>query len=37
MLWQTIIGFIGGPVIKGLIDAYQAKLKSQTDDKKIAC
>jgi hypothetical protein len=36
MLWQTIIGFLGGPVIKGLLDAYNAKLKSETDDKKIA-
>lgn len=35
-MWQAIIGFIGGPVVKGLLDAYNAKLKSQTDDKKIA-
>lgn len=36
MLWQTIIGFIGGPVIKGLLDAYNAHLKATTDDKQIA-
>lgn len=35
-MWQTFIGFIGGPVIRGLLEAYNAKLKSQTDDKKIA-
>jgi hypothetical protein len=26
-MWQAIIGFIGGPVISGLIKAYQAKLR----------
>lgn len=36
MLWQTIIGFIGGPVIKGLLDAYNAKLKAETTDAKTA-
>lgn len=36
MIWQTIIGFIGGPVIKGLIDAYQAKLKAGNTSEKIA-
>jgi hypothetical protein len=35
-MWQTIIGFLGGPVIKGLLDAYNAHLKSATDDKNIA-
>lgn len=35
-MWTAIIGFLGGPVIKGLLDAYNAKLKSATDDKKIA-
>lgn len=36
MIWQAIIGFIGGPVIKGLIDAYNAKLKAANADHKIA-
>src|SRR6185369_882251 len=36
LLWQSIIGFIGGPVIKGLIDAYQAKLKAGNVESKIA-
>jgi len=27
-MWQAIIGFLGGPVIKGLLDAYNAKLKA---------
>lgn len=35
-LWQAIIGFLGGPVIKGLLDAYNAHLKATTDDKAIA-
>lgn len=30
------MSFIGGPVIKGLIDAYQAHLQSVTQDKTIA-
>lgn len=35
-MWQTIIGFIGGPVIKGLLDAYKAKLEAGTADNKVA-
>ena len=35
-MWMTIISFIGGPVIKGLIDAYQAKLKAGNVESKIA-
>ncbi|MEY9362292.1 hypothetical protein ABH994_005013 [Bradyrhizobium yuanmingense] len=35
-MWMTILSFLGGPVIKGLIDAYQAKLKAQTTDTKTA-
>jgi hypothetical protein len=35
-MWMTIIGFLGGPVIKGLIDAYQAKLKAGNVESKIA-
>ncbi|MCS3451915.1 hypothetical protein M2222_008308 [Bradyrhizobium elkanii] len=35
-MWETIIGFIGGPVIKGLIDAYREKLKAGNVDNKIA-
>lgn len=33
---MTIISFLGGPVIKGLIDAYQAKLKAGNTSEKIA-
>lgn len=33
---MTILSFLGGPVIKGLIDAYQAKLKAGNIDSKIA-
>lgn len=35
-MWQLIMSFIGGPVIKGLLDAYNAHLKAMTDDKQIA-
>ncbi|MDX3971475.1 MAG: hypothetical protein QHD01_33430 [Bradyrhizobium sp.] len=35
-MWMTILSFLGGPVIKGLIDAYQAKLKAGNVEAKIA-
>jgi hypothetical protein len=35
-MWMTILSFFGGPIIKGLIDAYQAKLKAGNTDAKIA-
>jgi hypothetical protein len=35
-MWMSILGFLGGPVIKGLIDAYQAKLAAGNTDHKIA-
>jgi hypothetical protein len=35
-MWMTILSFIGGPVIKGLIDAYNAKLKAGNVEAKIA-
>ncbi|VIO77399.1 hypothetical protein [Bradyrhizobium ivorense] len=35
-MWQAIVGFIGGPVIKGLLDAYNAHLQATTSDKQIA-
>jgi hypothetical protein len=35
-MWMAIMSFIGGPVIKGLIDAYQAKLKAGNTSEKIA-
>lgn len=35
-MWMTIISFLGGPVISGLIKAYQAKLDAGTKDNKIA-
>lgn len=35
-MWMTIISFLGGPVIKGLIDAYKAKLAAGNVDSKIA-
>lgn len=35
-MWMAIISFLGGPVISGLIKAYQAKLDAGTKDNKIA-
>lgn len=35
-MWMAIISFLGGPVIKGLIDAYNAKLKAGNADNKVA-
>ena len=35
-MWQAIISFIGGPVIKGLLDAYNSYLKAETTDTKTA-
>src|SRR5580765_5712635 len=36
VMWQAIIGFIGGPVVRGLLDAYNAKLKAGNTSEKIA-
>lgn len=35
-MWMAILSFLGGPVIKGLIHAYNAKLKAGNVDSKIA-
>jgi hypothetical protein len=35
-MWMTILSFLGGPVIKGLINAYQAHLTATTTDKQTA-
>jgi hypothetical protein len=35
-MWMAIISFLGGPVVKGLVDAYNAKLKAGNIDNKIA-
>jgi hypothetical protein len=35
-MWQAIISFLGGPVIKGLLDAYNSHLKAETTDEKTA-
>lgn len=35
-MWLTIMQFIGGPVVSGLINAYQLHLKAQTQDATIA-
>ncbi|QOG22053.1 hypothetical protein [Bradyrhizobium sp. SEMIA] len=35
-MWMTLISFLGGPVVKALIDAYSAKLKVENVDTKIA-
>lgn len=35
-MWMTILSFIGGPVVSGLIKAYQAKLAAQNTSEKTA-
>lgn len=35
-MWMTLISFIGGPVVSGLIKAYQAKLAAGNTSEKIA-
>jgi hypothetical protein len=35
-MWMAILSFLGGPVIKGLIDAYNAHLKADAADAKTA-
>jgi hypothetical protein len=35
-MWLAILSFLGGPVVKGLIQAYQAKLAAGNTDRKIA-
>src|SRR6201995_1193898 len=35
-MWMAILSFLGGPVIKGLIDAYPAKLRARNVDAKLA-
>jgi hypothetical protein len=35
-MWLAIMSFIGGPVIKGLVDAYNMHLKATTTDKQTA-
>lgn len=35
-MWMTIVGFLGGPVVKGLVDAYRAHLQAQSVDAATA-
>ena len=35
-MWMALMSFIGGPVIKGLIDAYNLHLQAETTDAKTA-
>jgi len=35
-MWLSIMSFIGGPVISGLIQAYNLNLQARTQDKTIA-
>lgn len=35
-MWMTLLSFIGGPVVSGLIKAYQAKLAAGNTSEKIA-
>jgi len=35
-MWLSIISFLGGPVVKGLIEGYKAKLAAGNTSEKIA-
>jgi hypothetical protein len=35
-MWTAILSFLGGPVIKGLIDGYKAKLEAGNTSERIA-
>jgi hypothetical protein len=35
-MWMTILSFVGGPVVSGLIKAYQAKLAAGNTSERIA-
>ena len=35
-MWMTILSFLGGPVMRGLVQAYQAKVKAGVADNKTA-
>ncbi|WP_315731054.1 MULTISPECIES: hypothetical protein [unclassified Bradyrhizobium] len=35
-MWMAILSFLGGPVIKGLIEAYKAKVAAGVTDTKTA-
>jgi hypothetical protein len=35
-MWITLLSFIGGPVVSGLINAYKAKLAAGNTSEKIA-
>lgn len=35
-MWQLILNFLGGPVIKGVIDGYKAKLEAGNTTERIA-
>lgn len=35
-MWLTILSFLGGPVVSGLIKAYQAKLAAGNTSERIA-
>ena len=36
VILQPILNFLGGPVVKGAVDAYKAKLQAGNDADKIA-
>ena len=35
-MWMAILSFLGGPVVSGLIKAYQAKLSAENTSEKTA-
>lgn len=35
-MWTAILSFLGGPIVRGLIDAYKAKLEAGNTAERIA-
>ena len=34
-MWGTLLSFLGGPIIRGVLDAYAAKLKASGEHDKL--
>jgi hypothetical protein len=35
-MWTALLTFLGGPVIKGIIDGYKAKLENDSNEDRLA-
>lgn len=35
-MWTALLTFLGGPIIKGIIDGYKAKLENDSNEDRLA-